>query len=94
VRPGLVATIHGPVGKAQADAMHAELQKMEATMQVMTLGSAPKRKYEEPVEPYTISFSERDLDGLQFPHDDALVLEISIDDVDVRRILVDHWTDA
>lgn len=74
--------------------MHTELQKMEAAMQVMTLGRALKRKYEELIYPYTISFSEQDLDRLQLPHDDALVIEISIDHVEVWRILVDQGSSA
>lgn len=42
------------------------------------------------MDPWTISFTEQDLEGLQLPHDDALVIEIDIDHISVRRILVDQ----
>jgi ribonuclease HI len=93
-RRGVVDVIHGPISKARADTMHAELKKVEAAMQVLSVGQAPKRKFQEPQDPWAITFTERDLEGLELPHDDALVIELSVDDLTVRRILVDQGSSA
>ena len=45
---------------------------------------APKHSRNE-----VISFSDKDLEGIQHPHDDLLVLTITVANFKVRRILVD-----
>lgn len=87
-------TIHGPVSKDLAEAMHQELVQIEQGMQVLSVGQPPKRKYQLPEDPHQISFTELDLEGLQLPHEDALVVELGIDDLDVRRILIDQGSSA
>ncbi|XP_028086715.1 uncharacterized protein LOC114287535 [Camellia sinensis] len=37
-----------------------------------------------------ISFSSRDLDRIQTPHNDALVVTLRVKDFDIRRILIDQ----
>ncbi|KAH7859241.1 hypothetical protein Vadar_033546 [Vaccinium darrowii] len=61
---------------------------------MLTVGQPPKWKYQGPEDSYTILFTEQDLDGLQLPHEDALVVEVEIDDTDVRRILIDQGSSA
>lgn len=40
---------------------------------------------------YSISFSDADLKGVHFPHNDALVVSPMINHVWVRRMLIDIW---
>ena len=50
----------------------------------------PKRqKIEEP-----ITFTEEDAQGVQFPHNDAVVVSLNIANYDVRRMLVDNGSSA
>ena len=50
----------------------------------------PKRqKVEEP-----IAFTEEDAQGVQFPHNDVIVVSMNIANYDVRRILVDNGSSA
>ena len=52
--------------------------------------TSPKRqKVEEP-----ITFTEVDTQGVQFPHNDAVVVSLNIANYDVRRILVDNESSA
>ena len=52
--------------------------------------ASPKRqKVEEP-----ITFTEEDTQGVQFPHNDAVVVSLNIANYDVRRILVDNGSSA
>ena len=41
-----------------------------------------------------ISFSDKDMEGIQHPHDDPLVLTIIVANFQVRRILVDNGSSA
>ena len=51
---------------------------------------SPKRqKTEEP-----ITFTEEDAQGVQFPHNDAVVVSLNIANYDVHRILVDNESSA
>lgn len=47
--------------------MHEELTKIEEGMQVLSVGQPQKRKYQEPEDPFTISFTEQDLEGYSCP---------------------------
>ena len=54
------------------------------------LAIPPKRqKIEEP-----ITFTKEDAQGVQFPHNDAIVVSLNIANYDVRRILVDNESSA
>ena len=54
------------------------------------LAVPPKRqKIEEP-----ITFTEEDAQGVQFPHNDVVVIFLNIANYDVRRILVDNRSSA
>ncbi|XP_077230165.1 uncharacterized protein LOC143863372 [Tasmannia lanceolata] len=48
-----------------------------------------KARTDPPREDEVISFSNKDYDGLQVPHDDALVIRLIISNCDVGKILVD-----
>ena len=47
--------------------------------------SLKRQKVEEP-----ITFTEVDTQGVQFPHNDAVVVSLNIANYDVRRILIDN----
>ena len=44
--------------------------------------------------PYAITFSDEDFKGVHHPHDDALVVSMTIANFKVRRILVDNGSSA
>ena len=50
--------------------------------------SPPKRDKEDNLL-YELSFTEKDLEGIDTPHNDALVLTVNICSYDVRRVLID-----
>ena len=41
-----------------------------------------------------VSFSDRDLQKIQYPHEDALVLTLGISKYDVKRALIDPGSSA
>uniref|UniRef100_A0A2N9HSY3 RNase H type-1 domain-containing protein n=1 Tax=Fagus sylvatica TaxID=28930 RepID=A0A2N9HSY3_FAGSY len=53
---------------------------------------APKRLRKEMTE--EIIFTDRDLEGVQLPHSDALVVTMQIGDYEVKRILIDPGSSA
>jgi hypothetical protein len=52
----------------------------------------PKRLKKETTE--EIIFTDRDLEGVQLPHSDALVVTMQIGDFEVKRILIDPGSSA
>ena len=54
------------------------------------LAGPPKRQRIEE----SITFTEVDAWGVQFPHNDAIVVSLNIANYDVRRILVDNGSSA
>ncbi|XP_028120278.1 uncharacterized protein LOC114317728 [Camellia sinensis] len=56
--------------------------------EVLSVQPATKRGKIE--EKNVICFSSRDLERIQAPHNDALVVTLRIRDFDVKRILIDH----
>ena len=63
----------------------AHLQEVFQVYEGATL--APKRLRKETTK--EIIFIDRDLEGVQLPHSDALVVTMKIGNFDVKRILID-----
>ena len=59
----------------------------ESRPEATSTSAAPlkRQKVEEP-----IAFTEEDAQGVQFPHNDAVVVSLNIANYDVRRILIDN----
>ena len=81
---------------AQADNLRAETQTATHLREVFQVCEgvtpAPKRLKKETTE--EIIFTDHDLEGVQLPHFDALVVTMQIGDFDVKRILIDSGSSA
>ena len=85
---GIIDVIHS---RARADNLRAETRTTAHLREVFQVCEgatpAPKRLRNETTE--EIIFTDRDLEGVQLPHSDALVVTMQIGNFDVRRILID-----
>ncbi|KAG5516099.1 hypothetical protein RHGRI_036966 [Rhododendron griersonianum] len=77
----------------QANELHSELYRPSPSVKVMTIQPTPKRK-RDARDMWEITFTEHDMEGVRFPHSDALVLSIPIQRKMVRRVLVDQGSSA
>ena len=68
--------------------MRAEARRASHQKQVMTAELEPAVKKAQ-IERPEIWFSDRDLDGVQLPHNDPLVLTLKLKNFLVQRVLVD-----
>lgn len=50
--------------------------------------TSPKRNQDHH-DTYELSFSNKDMYGVDAPHNDALVLKVNINTFDVRRVIID-----
>ncbi|XP_028073052.1 uncharacterized protein LOC114275242 [Camellia sinensis] len=85
---GVVNVIHGIVESTQVCELSGMIKKTEHIREVLSVQPAIKRGKIE--EKNVISFSSRDLDRIQTPHNDALVVTLRVRDFDVKRILIDQ----
>ena len=85
---GTIDVIHS---YARADNLRAETQTTAHLRKVFQVSEGvtpvPKRLKKEMTK--EIIFTNRDLEGVQVPHSDALVVAMQIDDFEVKRILID-----
>ena len=51
--------------------------------------ASDKRLREDDREPNQLSFSDRDLQGVETPHNDALVITLKIATWNVKKVLID-----
>ncbi len=90
---GVIDVIHS---HAQADNLRAETRTAAHLREVFQVCEgvtpAPKRLKKETTE--EIIFTDHELEGVQLPHFDALVVTMQIGDFDVKRILIDPGSSA
>ena len=86
----MVQVIHGPLNKAAAERLRAELAQEEAPREVLTVGHSQKRRHSQQNSGLSITFTEQDLRRVQLPHNDALVISLRIGSAMVQRVLVDQ----
>ena len=60
----------------------------------MSVWSGAKRLREEKQAPWQITFTRKDLERVQSPHTDALMVILRVRDFVVRRILIDPGSSA
>lgn len=60
----------------------------------MLVGPEPKRARTNNSSKWTILFTEKDLDRIQLPHNNALVITLRIGTFNVRHILLDQGNSA
>lgn len=88
---GVVQCIHGPMDQDRANELHRELY--QPSSEVMMIQPSTKRKMDAR-RTWKISFTEQDMEGISFPHNDALVLSIPLQRKMVRRVLIDQGSSA
>uniref|UniRef100_A0A2N9FBB1 Uncharacterized protein n=1 Tax=Fagus sylvatica TaxID=28930 RepID=A0A2N9FBB1_FAGSY len=90
---GTIDVIHS---HARADSLRTETREAAHLREVFQVSEgvtpAPKRLRKEMTE--EIIFTDRDLEGVQLPHSDALVVTMQIGDFEVKRILIDPGSSA
>ena len=87
--PAMVAGKGWPDDQSSPDSVN--VISGESRQEAISTSAAPlkRQKVEEP-----IAFTEEDAQGVQFPHNDVVVVSLNIADYDVRRILVDNGSSA
>uniref|UniRef100_A0A2N9HMM7 Uncharacterized protein n=1 Tax=Fagus sylvatica TaxID=28930 RepID=A0A2N9HMM7_FAGSY len=90
---GTIDVIHS---HARANDLRAETRAAVHLREVFQVSESvtpvPKRLRKEMTE--EIIFTDRDLEGVQLPHSDALVVTMQIGDFEVKRILIDPGSSA
>ncbi|XP_058220674.1 uncharacterized protein LOC131330925 [Rhododendron vialii] len=90
---GVINVIHGLVTKEATQQLRTELDKAQKFTQIFSVGSASKR-LKTLERPWSITFTDRDLQCIQTPHNDALVVTVQILTHSVKRVLVDQGSSA
>ncbi|XP_058215688.1 uncharacterized protein LOC131326819 [Rhododendron vialii] len=90
---GVINVIHGSTTKEAAKQLRQELVKAENISQVFSIDRAPKR-VKTLERPWSMSFTEQDLQRIQTPHCDALVVTLQILTHSVKRVLIDQGSSA
>lgn len=87
----IINVIHGLADPEETARLHAEIKDAKL---VMNIGSDAKRFRKDSSAKCAITFTERDLDNVQLPHSDALVVTLRIGPAFVKRVLVDQGSSA
>ncbi|XP_028072593.1 uncharacterized protein LOC114274814 [Camellia sinensis] len=88
--------IHGTATQEPEETLKGEIAKAMKIQQVMSVEPASKKVRTVPKSPLCIvSFTRKDLEGIQHPHTDALIITVGIGKrFDVKRVLVDQGSAA
>ena len=89
----IINMIHGALNEAAEEKFQDAIRSTEAR-QVMSVGFGAKRPRAEKQAPWKITFTEKDLERVQSPHTDALVVSLRVRDFVVRRIPIDPGSSA
>ncbi|XP_058223073.1 uncharacterized protein LOC131332789 [Rhododendron vialii] len=85
-----IHVIHGPLNSEAVRVLRAELNDAASSKCIMLVGPELKRSKTDDGSKWTITFTEKDLNRIQLPHNDAFVITLRIGTFNVRRILVDQ----
>lgn len=85
---GVVNVIHSIVEPARVCELREMIKKAKHMREILSVQPAIKGGKTE--EKNVLSFSSRDLERIQTPHNDALVVTLRVRDFDVKRILIDQ----
>ncbi|XP_058216814.1 uncharacterized protein LOC131327687 [Rhododendron vialii] len=89
-----IHVIHGPVTKESERNLRADLNRASTSKQVLAVRPRSQRPCPEELPKWTLTFTERDLERVQTPHSDALVVTVQIRVHDVKRVLIDQGSSA
>ncbi|XP_028118136.1 uncharacterized protein LOC114315724 [Camellia sinensis] len=85
---GVVNVIHGIVEPTRVCELRGMIKKVEHMMEVLSVQPAIKNGKIKAKD--VLSFSSRDLEHIQTPHNDASVVTLHVRDFDIRHILIDQ----
>ncbi|GFY97516.1 hypothetical protein Acr_12g0000570 [Actinidia rufa] len=86
---GTIHVIGGPNDPSLENRVWSEIRIIRQMYKVLSVQSLPKRSRTTEIEKECITFSKADLERVQHPHSDPLVVQLRIGGYDVKRILVD-----
>lgn len=86
----LVGVIQGLISTEKATELRQAINRAVAAVSVYNIGFLGKMKWVDPNDDWSITFTQEDLEGIQTPHTDALVVMIIVDKSAVQRVLVDQ----
>ncbi|XP_028076156.1 uncharacterized protein LOC114278338 [Camellia sinensis] len=88
----IINVIHGTTTQEPEEALKEEFAKAVQIQQVMSVEPASKKVRSATKPPLsTVSFTRKDLEGIQYLHTDALIITVEIGKrFDVKRVLVDQ----
>ncbi|XP_028052311.1 uncharacterized protein LOC114256830 [Camellia sinensis] len=84
---GVINVIHGIIELASVCELRGMIKKAEHMREVLSVQPAMKKGKTE--EKDILAFSSKDLERIQMPHNDALVVTLRVKDFDIKRILID-----
>ncbi|XP_028118786.1 uncharacterized protein LOC114316316 [Camellia sinensis] len=92
----IINVIHGTATQEPEETLREEIAKVVQIQQVMSVKPASKKVRTAPKSPLcTVSFNRNDLEGIQHPHTDALIITVEIGKrFDVKRVLLDQGSAA
>ncbi|XP_028095260.1 uncharacterized protein LOC114295248 [Camellia sinensis] len=85
---GVINVIHGIIEPARVCELRGMIKKAEHMREVLSVQPTVKKGKTE--EKDIISFSSKDLERIQMPHNDALVVTLRVKGFDIKRILIDQ----
>lgn len=90
----IIHVIHGLVNKESETTLRANLDRASTSEQILSVGPGSKRPRPLDILKWTITFTECDLEMVQTPHTDVLMVTIQIGVHDVKQVLVDQGSSA
>ncbi|XP_028059052.1 uncharacterized protein LOC114262836 [Camellia sinensis] len=92
----IINVIHGTATQESKEALKEEIAKAAQIQRVMSMEPASKKVRTVPKSPLcTVSFTSKDLEGIQHQHTDALIITVGIRKwFDVKQVLVDQGNAA
>ena len=84
---GVINVIHGVFEPERVCELRGSIKKAEHLREVLSAQPTIKKGRTEATN--IMSFSDKDLERIYCPHNDALVVTLRIKDYDVKRILID-----
>ncbi|GFZ07010.1 hypothetical protein Acr_18g0011800 [Actinidia rufa] len=86
---GTIHMIGGPNDPSLESRIRNEIRMIKQMHEVLSVQSLPKKIKTAETERKCVTFSRADLERVQHPHSDPLVVQLRIGGYDVKRILVD-----
>ncbi|GFZ05416.1 hypothetical protein Acr_17g0009880 [Actinidia rufa] len=86
---GTIHMIGGPSHPSLENKIQSEIRMIRQMHEVLSVQSMPKKMKAAEARKECITFSKADLERVQHPHSDTLVVQLRIGGYDVKRILVD-----